>query len=140
MKPRLTHVALGVRDLARSIDFYRTFARCELVHDRTEGDARVVWLSDRGENPDFVIVLFEMPLLAEAPGPGSLAHLGFAVTSRTEVDAIAARGHEAGVLVQGPVDAGPVVGYICLLEDPDGNLAEFSFGQPINPRELPAAG
>jgi hypothetical protein len=31
-----------------------------------------------------------------------------------------------------------VVGYFCLLQDPDGNKVEFSFGQPINPRELPA--
>jgi len=35
-----------------------------------------------------------------------------------------------------PVYAGPVVGYFCLVEDPDGNHVEFSYGQPINPRQL----
>jgi len=44
-----------------------------------------------------------------------------------------------GILREGPRDAGPVVGYFCVVEDPDGNWVEFSFGQPINPRELPAS-
>ena len=34
-------------------------------------------------------------------------------------------------------DAGPIVGYFCIVEDPDGNWLEFSFGQSINPRDLP---
>ena len=49
---------------------------------------------------------------------------------------IAARGREAGILVQAAVDAGPIVGYLCMLRDPDGNIVEFSHGQPINPKAL----
>jgi hypothetical protein len=41
-----------------------------------------------------------------------------------------------GILREGPRDAGPVVGYFCIVEDPDRNWVEFSFGQPINPKEL----
>ena len=37
-----------------------------------------------------------------------------------------------------PVYAGPIVGYFCLLGDPDGNPVEFSYGQPIDPRRLAA--
>jgi hypothetical protein len=41
-----------------------------------------------------------------------------------------------GLSMQGPPDAGPIVGYYCMLRDPDGNLVEFSHGQPINPKHL----
>ena len=37
-------------------------------------------------------------------------------------------------------DAGPIVGYYCLIHDPDGNLVEFSHGQPINPEHLKRGG
>jgi len=48
----------------------------------------------------------------------------------------AAAARADGILVLDPVYAGPVVGYFCLVEDPDGNHVEFSYGQPINPRQL----
>ena len=42
----LTHIALPVRDVERSIDFYADFAGFEVVHQRGECGRRVVWLSD----------------------------------------------------------------------------------------------
>jgi catechol 2,3-dioxygenase-like lactoylglutathione lyase family enzyme len=138
MKPRLTHLALGVRDLERSILFYRTHARMHVVHDRSDQAARVVWLAEREQDPEFVLVLF--PVVGERPpAPSTLQHLGFAVASRAEVDAAAAAGRADGVLLADPVYAGPIVGYFCLLADPDGNPVEFSYGQPINPGHLPRA-
>jgi catechol 2,3-dioxygenase-like lactoylglutathione lyase family enzyme len=136
MRPVLTHIALGVRDLDRSIDFYRRHARLHLVHDRADGGMRVVWLADRPTDVDFVIVLF---VVADVPAAGlsSLRHLGFAVASRAEVDEVAAAGRAEGVLAIEPTYAGPIVGYFCILRDPDGNQVEFSYGQPINPRDLP---
>ena len=137
MKPVLTHLALGCGSLDRSIDFYRRHAALHVVHDRNDGGMRVVWLSEREENPDFVLVLFEIPV--DQSGPRStLQHLGFAVGSRDEVDRAAADARSAGILVAEPVYAGPIVGYFCIVADPDGNRVEFSYGQPINPRELPA--
>jgi len=38
-----------------------------------------------------------------------------------------------GVLELEPRDAGPIVGYFCMLRDPDGNSVEFSFGQALGP-------
>jgi catechol 2,3-dioxygenase-like lactoylglutathione lyase family enzyme len=138
VKPVLTHLALGVRDLERTIGFYRRHARLHLVHDRHDGDVRVVWLSERAEEPDFVLVLFEVH--AEPPvAPSTLMHLGFAVESREEVDAAAEEGRREGVLMIPPRDAGPVVGYFCILRDPDGNQVEFSYGQPIDPRHIASA-
>jgi catechol 2,3-dioxygenase-like lactoylglutathione lyase family enzyme len=58
------------------------------------------------------------------------------VSSRAAVDEIAARAQGEGLLEQGPTDAGGIVGYLCIVRDPDGNLVEFSHGQPINPRRV----
>jgi catechol 2,3-dioxygenase-like lactoylglutathione lyase family enzyme len=136
MRPVLTHLALGVRDLDRTIAFYRKHVRLYVVHERSDDGHRVVWLAEREQDAEFVLVLFEV---SSDPAPGTtLQHLGFAVASREEVDAAAAAARADGVLVLEPVYAGPVVGYFCLLEDPDGNKVEFSYGQPINPRDLPS--
>ena len=138
MKPVLTHLALGVSDLARTIDFYRRHAKLHVVHDRHDGHARVVWLSERAEAPDFVLVLFEVHA-DPAVAPSTLQHLGFAVASRAEVDAAAEAGRREGILMIPPTDAGPVVGYFCIVRDPDGNQVEFSHGQPIDPRHIAEA-
>ena len=73
---------------------------------------------------------------AETSFPPRLAHFGYDLASRAAVDAIAARAQSEGLLVQGPMDAGPIVGYYCMLRDPDDNLVEFSYGQPINPKHI----
>jgi len=136
MKPVLTHVALAVTNLERTIAFYRKHVKLHVVHDRNDDGVRVVWLSEKAERPDFVLVLFEA---GSTPGPGSLQHLGFAVGSREEVDAAATLARADGVLGMEPIYAGPIVGYFCIVLDPDGNQVEFSHGQPIDPRQLPAA-
>jgi catechol 2,3-dioxygenase-like lactoylglutathione lyase family enzyme len=134
-QPHLTHVATRSRDVERSVDFYRRFVGLHLVHDRNDGGVRVVWLSEQAEDPHFVLVIIGIPHEEEAER--SLAeHLGYDLPSREAVDEIAARGDAEGILLQGPVDAGPIVGYFCMLRDPDGNIVEFSHGQPINPRAV----
>jgi catechol 2,3-dioxygenase-like lactoylglutathione lyase family enzyme len=134
MTPTLTHIALGVRDLDRTIAFYEKHVGLRVAHERDDGN-RVVWLAERERDVDFVLVLFEV---ADAQrGSGTLQHLGFAVSSREEVDQAAAAGRADGIVVVEPIYAGPIVGYFCILEDPDGNRVEFSYGQPINPRDLP---
>jgi len=136
MPPRLTHVALRVKDLARSVAFYEKYARLGVAHEREDDGTRVVWLAERPQDPSFVFVLIPMPH-TEGERPG-VHHFGFSLASRAEVDAVAATAGAEGLLREGPRDAGPVVGYFCIVEDPDRNWVEFSFGQPINPRELPS--
>jgi catechol 2,3-dioxygenase-like lactoylglutathione lyase family enzyme len=136
VKPVLTHVALGVGDLDRTIAFYRKHVGLHVVHERNDQGTRVVWLAERETDPSFVIVLFEVPA-DRARGSGTLQHLGFAVAARADVDAAAEAARADGVLRVEPTYAGPVVGYFCIVADPDGNQVEFSFGQPINPRDLP---
>jgi len=135
MNPRLTHVALFVDDVERTIDFYRRYCGLHVVHDRVDGGVRVVWLSERPLDPTFVIVAIHLRPGA-ATAPPRMAHLGYDVASRAAVDEVAARARVDGVLVQEPADGGRVVGYFCILADPDGNLVEFSHGQAINPRHV----
>ena len=135
-RPHLTHVATRSRDVAKSVDFYQRYAGLHVVHDRLDGGVRVVWLSEEARDPRFVLVVIGIP--HEEYTDRSLAeHFGYDLPSRAAVDEIAARGAAEGILLQGPVYAGPIVGYFCMLRDPDGNIVEFSHGQPINPENLP---
>jgi len=131
----LTHVALLVADVQRTVEFYERFAGLHLVHDRTDEGVRVVWLSEQAHDPEFVVVAIGVPP-GEPTVPPHMAHFGYDVPSRATVDEVAARADAEGLLVQAPTDAGPIVGYFCIVRDPDGNLVEFSHGQPINPRAL----
>jgi len=135
MKPVLTHIALGVADIDRTVAFYRKHVGLRVVHERTDGGMRVVWLGEDEPDVDFVLVL--LPIGSPSGARGNLLHLGFAVGSREEVDAAAAAGRVEGILAAEPVYGGPIVGYFCIVTDPDGNQVEFSYGQPINPRDLP---
>lgn len=135
MPARLTHVALFVRDVGRTINFYERFVGLHVVHDRVDDGVRVVWLSEQTHDPQFVIVAISLPP-GDTGAPPRMAHLGYDLPSRAAVDEIAARAQSEGLLTQGPADAGPIVGYFCMLRDPDGNLVEFSHGQPINPKHL----
>lgn len=130
MSRRLTHVALAVRDAAATVAFYERFAGLGIVHERVDDGTRVVWIGEHPDTPEFVLVLIEGAAPAAA-GPARLLHFGFAVESRAAVDDVAARGREAGVLAAGPKWGGPVVGYYCILRDPDGHGVEFSYGQAI---------
>jgi catechol 2,3-dioxygenase-like lactoylglutathione lyase family enzyme len=137
LRASLTHIALRSKDVQASIDFYRRYAGLHVVHERVDDGTRVVWLAEVEEDPTFVIVVMGMPADEQQP-VRPVDHLGFAVTSRAEVDRVGALGEADGTLVLAPVEYGGVVGYICEVADPDGNVCEFSHGQPINPRQLPS--
>ncbi len=132
MAPVLTHLALHVRDLEACVDFYRDYCHLELVHQRGADDARVTWLAESGRERELVLVLIE-----GGPGreqaAGDYSHLGFALASRAAIDAVAAKAAAAGLLVWPPRQEPFPVGYYCGVRDPDGNMVEFSYGQPLGP-------
>jgi catechol 2,3-dioxygenase-like lactoylglutathione lyase family enzyme len=137
-RPHLTHVALWTSDTPRSVEFYRKYCSLEIVHDRVEADGEhVVWVGESKDRSRFVIVLIPRPVQHSAPN--SFAHFGFSCASRQDVDDRAAVARADGVLELEPRDAGPIVGYFCMLRDPDGNSVEFSFGQALGPRSSRAA-
>ncbi len=122
-----SHIALTVRDVFRSIDFYRDFAGLELVHLRGQRGHRVAWLSDLMR--PFVLVLVESE--ADDLRLGGVAHLGFACESREQLDATCERARTHGLLTRPPEDGGEPVGYWALLTDPDGHQLELSHGQDV---------
>ena len=127
----LSHVALPVTDLDRSIAFYSKFASLEVVHRRvTEHGHGVAWISDLTR--PFVVVLMEGGTTTAPNRLGGWAHLGVGCISREEIDrrmaAAATDGHE----LVGPCDDGPPTGYWGIIVDPDGHNLELSFGQQVS--------
>lgn len=125
----LTHIALQVVDLGRSVAFYAKYAAMQVVHQRTDAETghRVVWLSDRTR--PFAIVLIQQETAGTVLAP--IAHLGVGCRSREEVDRLAEEARREGVLHSGPEDWGYPVGYWAFLRDPDGHTLELSYGQEI---------
>lgn len=125
----LTHIALQVTDIERSVAFYARYAAMEIVHQRfdEESGKRIVWLSDKTR--PFVIVLGESKEIGAVLLP--FAHLGVGCRSREEVDRLCDEARGEGVLLQGPADSGYPVGYWAFLSDPDGHTLEISHGQEI---------
>jgi len=132
----MTHVAVRTTDMDSSIAFYQRYAGLHTVHERVDGGIRVVWLSHSARDPEFVIVILEMPHESMRE-PSAMDHFGFAVESREEIDRIGELARAEGELKWGPTEGGPIVGYFVMVRDPSGNTCEFSYGQPIKPRYLP---
>lgn len=124
----LTHVALPITDLERSLAFYAAYTDLRVIHQRgTEPGARVAWIGD-GTRP-FVVVLIESSAVKAPLSP--LGHLGVGCASRHRLLERCDRARAQGVLISEPRDDGPPVGSWAFLRDPDGHTLELSFGQEI---------
>lgn len=128
-KPRLTHLGLPVTDLAKSIAFYEKWAGMKVV-ERPKDPVGIKGARLAQGGGDFTISLLEMPMQMALPMPGVM-HLGLDCATKAEVDKIATAAKKAGILISGPVDSGPDLGYQTYISDPDGNNLEFSFGQKV---------
>ena len=118
----LTHVAIEVGDLQRSIDFYASYGGFEVVH-RREG---IAWISDRTR--PFALVLATTKQVTPL---GPFAHLGVACSDRDEFDALVARARDEGRLRLGPEGGDGPAGTWAFLDDPDGNTFEISVDQSV---------
>jgi catechol 2,3-dioxygenase-like lactoylglutathione lyase family enzyme len=143
----LTHIALPVRNLDAQLVFYAKHTRMRVISTRKDEQTglRTAWLAnERDIRPDggarFVIVLIEGSLPRDVVGDEmkeeytfltSISHLGISLDTRDDVDRVAAMAKADGTLVLGPMYRNEVVGYICLLRDPDGNNVEFSVEQDL---------
>jgi catechol 2,3-dioxygenase-like lactoylglutathione lyase family enzyme len=141
-RPRWTHVALPVTDLDRSIDFYTTIAPLVVVARNEDASGRGAWLSNDEQVEDpFVLVLAEFtPEVGarfglapgeKAPTLAPFAHIGIELPERADVDAVADRARARGALRWEPQDLAAHIGYVCAVDDPDGNVVEFSHDQKV---------
>jgi lactoylglutathione lyase len=141
----LTHIALPVRDLDATLAFFDKYTTLVNIHERIDPESglRSVWLANQRDVTDeaarFVVVLICGKLPTKVTGDikeeygflRSISHLGISLDSRDEVDQIAAMAKEDGCLLLGPMYRNEVVGYICIVTDPDGNNIEFSVEQVL---------
>lgn len=118
----LSHLSLGVNDLARSAAFYeRTLA--PLGYVRVWANRNRVGFGEKGANDK--LALFARPEQALAPGPGF--HLAFNAPSREAVDAFHAAAVGAGGTDCGAPGLRPHYGatyYAAFVIDPDGHKLE----------------
>lgn len=141
----LTHIALPVRDLEATLAFYAKYTKLVNIHERQDPETglRTAWLANARDITDagarFVIVLIHGKLPTNITGDikeqygflKSISHLGISVESRAEVDRLAEMARDDGCLLLGPMYRNEVVGYICIVKDPDGNNLEFSVEQVL---------
>jgi catechol 2,3-dioxygenase-like lactoylglutathione lyase family enzyme len=132
MTPAFTHCALHVADLDKSVAFYQGYCGLEIVKEHGEGGSRVVWLASPGAEESFVLVLLGGGAL-RAQGEDDMTHHGFGVPAREDIDRIAERARQEGLLHWAPRDYAPPTGYLCGVKDPTGYIVEFSYGQPLGP-------
>src|ERR1043165_9777241 len=108
------HVSINVRNVERSIAFYRHMLGIEPAKVRT-GYAKF-----DVQNPPLNLALNEVPALS---GPGALSHLGLQVSSTDDVLAIRKQWADAGLITRDEMDTN-----CCYanqnktwVTDPDGN-------------------
>ena len=108
------HVSINVRNVGRSIDFYRRMLGIEPSKVRT-GYAKF-----DVQNPPLNLALNEVPTLA---GSGALSHLGLQVGSTEDVLAIRMRWAEAGLVTRDEMqtDCCYATQDKTWVHDPDGN-------------------
>jgi catechol 2,3-dioxygenase-like lactoylglutathione lyase family enzyme len=125
----LTHIALPISDVEKSIRFYQTYAAMQVIHRRIDKETgvAVAWLSD--QTRPFAIVLIQKEAVQPILTP--LAHLGVGCESREAMDFLCDKARQEGVLIQEPQDSGYPIGYWAFLRDPDGHTLELSYGQEI---------
>ncbi|MFJ7419030.1 VOC family protein [Streptomyces uncialis] len=131
---RWTHIALPTSDLEVAVEFYTSFTPLVVVARHQDKDGANAWLSNQGQvETPFVLVLvgFDKDKGRKQPQLSPFAHLGMEVPNRSDVDDTAARAREAGCLHWEPMELPPPVGYICALNDPDGNVVEISHNQRV---------
>jgi catechol 2,3-dioxygenase-like lactoylglutathione lyase family enzyme len=137
-EPRWTHVALRVGDIDATISWYEEFTPLRLIERRSNESGFGAWLGmPEPTNNPFILVVAQFlpdtdpyadaPLATLAP----FAHLGIELPNRADVDDVAARAAAAGCLAMEPTQLPAPVGYITTLQDPDGNMVEFSWDQGV---------
>ncbi|MBG7603635.1 MAG: VOC family protein [Actinobacteria bacterium] len=135
---RWTHIALRVEDIDATIAWYTTHTPLELIDKRQDDDGFGAWLGMPGEtNNPFILVVAQFlegsDPFSDAPNAvlGPFAHFGIELPTKEGVDAKAATAKEGGFLAMPPTQMPPPIGYICMLNDPDGNTVEFSWDQGV---------
>ncbi len=131
---RWTHIALPSVDIDESVAWYEQYTPLVVLERFEDAMGKSAWLSHDGQaDPPFVLVLvmFYADQGKKQPQLAPFAHIGIEVPSEAELDAIAAKAKAANCLAMAPQRLPAPVGYVCMLDDPDGNRIEISYDQQV---------
>ena len=130
---RLNHAVLYVRDIERSVAFYRDVLGFRLLDVLPEGFSGAAFLQAPGSTNDHDLGLFEVGAAAASPagrgGSVGLYHLAWEVDTLAELERLSARLSEAGALV-GASDHGTTKSLYG--HDPDGIEFEIAWIVPAD--------
>lgn len=132
MQPRIKFITLGVRDLEKSLAFYRDglgLPTQGIIGTEFE-DGAVVFFN---LNDDLILALYPKAALAKeakvsvsqaSPSDFSIGHL---VNSKQEVDTVMKQAEEAGATITDPARGRFWGGYSGYFQDVDGHLWEIAW-------------
>jgi catechol 2,3-dioxygenase-like lactoylglutathione lyase family enzyme len=116
----LTHIHLVVRDLERSLRFYRSVFGME---ERFRVGSHMVFLSTPGSR-DLVTLNQDVTEQAKAGDSGGIAHFGFNLLDGGNLDAAVVDVEEAGGRLLSRGEHAPGVPFV-YVADPDGYVIEL---------------
>lgn len=123
----LTHLALAVRDPARSLRFYNALAGFEAVYQRDD--------FVQAQTPGCRDLLVFQRDLAMAGRAGGILHFGIRLTAPGDIEEAARAVERAGGTIRSRGEFCPGEPYIFLL-DPDGYEVEIAY-EPPTPLDPP---
>ena len=127
----LTHIALDVKDVEASAAFYAEWCDMEVIHTHNSetGGQPVIWLASPDDS-NFEIVLLSSDQDDTGPKREGMRHLGFDVADLETLKYKAEQAEAAGLIHWELQTMKWPVGTLFSIKDPDGNIVEFSTGQP----------
>jgi catechol 2,3-dioxygenase-like lactoylglutathione lyase family enzyme len=127
----LRHVALNVRNVRRSLDFYTRILGMKLEWMPDEQNA---YLTSGQDN----LALHELPAGAEPGSIQAVHHIGFVVRRPEDVDQMAARVRAQGVVLAAEPKTHRDGARSFYFNDPDGLLIQLIYHPPISDQESEA--
>jgi len=121
----LRHVALNVRDLQKSLEFYSTVMGLKL---EWMPDAENAYLTSGHDN----LALHKLPEGSQLGGAQTVHHIGFVVRNPDDVDRWAERLRKAGVTLAAEPKTHRDGARSFYFHDPDGLLIQLIYHPPIS--------
>ena len=121
----LRHVALNVRDVRRSVDFYRDVLGMQV---QWEPDPENVYLTSGSDN----LAIHRLPDGANPSPVQNVHHIGLVVARMEDVDAMAARVQGRGFALVHPLKTHRDGARSFYFHDPDGVLIQVLYHPPIS--------